>query len=166
MAKKRRHRTWWFPAFESETKEIAKTQVIGDVDNDVYPLLFDSESLAYNYALGKRLDVKRDEDGNVITNEQGYAQLNDLGRVTVFGFKGKQLDWKRTQALERPASAKGDAIVVGYNIPLNKQTLDRVFEETEEMYENFKRSPLAQAGGLNYDTNADAAEDLQPTPES
>lgn len=166
MAKKRRHRVWWYPAMGADRENIERTNVIGDVTNDKHPILFDDKMVAYGYAVARRMDIKRDDAGNVITNDKGYAQLHDHGKIVLIGVKGKDIDWKKAVVLEKPDNMKGDAISVGYDITLNKQTLEQVFEESDEMYNRYVSSPLGQAGGLSNEQNADAAEDIQPATES
>jgi hypothetical protein len=150
MAKKRKKRIWWFPVFSEEAKRLRRLNKI-TVDDDNLPVLFDDMEVAYGFAVGKRLDVKRDDNGNVVTNEKGYGQLHDHGRITLIGIKGSAINWKNVSTIEKPFDLKGEAIAVGDDIGLNRQTLDRIFEEPEELFERFALSPLAQAGGIEYD---------------
>lgn len=165
--KKRRHRTWWFPVFSKEVIELQARQQIGDVEKDVYPVLFDDKMTAYGYAVGRRLDVKRDKDGNVILNKDGHAQLKQPGKITLIGIKGKAIDWKKVEILkEKPESVKGEAFAADYNIPINKQTLAQVFEESDEMYNQYAGTPLAQAGGIKkIESDTPTTEEVQPVPE-
>lgn len=169
MAKKRRHRTWWFPVFTKEIGEIQKHNELPLFNDGGSALLFDQKMVAYGFAVGKRLDVQRNEEGVVVTNDKGYAQLEDHGKITLIGIKGSTIDWKQVSVVDdKPESVKGEAIVVGYNIPVNKQTLDKVFEETDEMYNRYAGTPLAKAGGIEKidEPSIDATKTLQLTTES
>jgi hypothetical protein len=148
MAKKLRHHTWWFPVFTKEVETIRKNKAIGSIESGELPILFNEKMVAYGYAVGRRMDVKRDDNGDVITNDKGYGQLQDHGKITLIGIKGDQIDWKRASVIDKPSNVKGIAIAASYNVPVNKQTLKTVFEESDEMYNRYATTPLAKAGGL------------------
>lgn len=147
MAKKHRQRTWYIALFQEESD---KAFLHRRLPNNA--VLFDSENIAYSYALNRRLTPIRDENDKLILDEKGYAQLPNLGKLTVVGVKGKALDWKQVEKAPKDALRQmgfsADAIGVKYNVPLNKVTLESVMEETDEMYNKFANSALAKAGGV------------------
>jgi hypothetical protein len=104
--------------------------------------------VAYGYGCADRLEIKRDDNGNPVTNDSGYAQLQNEGKLTLVGIKGSELDWKKVIVLDKPAGMKGEAITSSVAIPVNKQTLKMILEETDQMYNRFANSPLAKAGGV------------------
>lgn len=154
MAQKPRHRTWWYPVFEKENKEIQRRGYIGDEAADEFPILFDNQEDAYMMAMGNRLMPKR-VNGEVVLNDEGYAQLEDHGKITLIGVKGQVLDWKKVQKLVPPAGMKGSIIAVPYELSLHKQNLKQVLQETDEMYQRHINSPLGRAGGLKGGEPAD-----------
>lgn len=149
MAKKLRKRTWWFPFFESEKKKIELRKIIGDTDAGEMPILFDDPNVAYGFMAAKRLEVYRDENDEVVLNNDGYAKLKNEGKIHVIAFDGKHLNWKNIEVMPGiTIEDKHTAIVSFENIGVNQQTVKKVFEESDELFNRFANTPLAQAGGV------------------
>lgn len=152
--KKHRNRVWYTGLYKEDAKKVSDSRIIPEG-----AIFFDKEKLAYSFAMQKRLEPVRDAEGNLIVDDKGYAQLPDLGRLTVIGIKGEQMDWRRIEKAPKGAlreiGIQGDSIKALYPVQLNKLTLSTVLEETTEMYENFAKSPLAKAGGVPSGTTAD-----------
>lgn len=144
--KKPRHRIWWYPVFEAEEQELRRTMLLTETDGE-WPILYDREDQAYALAYAHRLEPKRNEDGSIITNDQGYAQLTNHGRITLIGIRGSVIDWKKVKHI-KAEGLKGHAIVVQHPIPLNPQTYKKVLQESEQAYVKAISSPLARAGGI------------------
>lgn len=149
MAKKARHRVWWYPVFEAEKKTLENNGSIGpkNEDQDECPILFDNYSDAYALAASTRMPIKM-ENGERVVNDQGYAQLENLGRITLIGFRGKRMDWKQIKKLPPADGMKGEAIALVYQQSAKSYYVEQVLEETDEMYLNQINSPLARAGGI------------------
>ncbi|WP_422661820.1 hypothetical protein ACK8P5_26045 (plasmid) [Paenibacillus sp. EC2-1] len=155
--KKKRHRTWWYPAFQKELDKIrisGKIQKTTTITNDggtatiSAPALYDRKDEAYAVATSKRFEAMRDVDGKVITNDEGYARLEDLGRITLIGIRGKAINWKTVSEVPPLDGMKGERIVVMDELSTHSTNIDKVFEETDEMYARYANSPIARAGGI------------------
>lgn len=151
--KKPRHRIWWYPVFEAEEKQLRKTRLLTEFNGE-WPILFDSDVQAYSLACAHRLEPKRDENGNIITNENGYAQLDNHGRITMIGIRGSAINWKKVEHL-KIEGLKGHAIRLIYPLPLNPQTYKKILQETDEMYNKAISTPLARAGGIKSPTTTE-----------
>lgn len=157
MAKKRRKRIWYFPFFASNKKKIELQKRVGDTANGQPPMLFDDPNTAYGFLAARRFDMQKDENGETIVNEDGYGQLKDEGKVHLIAFKGEEINWKNTDVLKEFSDDKTEGIIVFEDLQVNKQTVKGVFEESDEMYNQFARSPLAQAGGVKPIENSDVS---------
>lgn len=147
MAKKHRLRTWYAAFFKKEADQIFLNRLLPD-----HLVMFDSEDMAYTYKMNQRLMPLKDENGEAIVDENGYAQLPDHGKITVVGIKGSKMDWKQIEKAPKEAlrqmDIQADAINVHYRIATNKQNLKVVLEETDDIYNRFANSPMAKAGGV------------------
>lgn len=147
MAKKFRQRTWYVGLFKKEADAAFLHRRL-----PAESIFFDKESLAYSYSMNERLKPLRDENGTHIVNDKGYAQLPDLGKLTVIGIKGSAMDWNNVEKapayLLRDMGISGDSVKTLSVMALNKQTLKTVLEESDEMFNRFAESPLAKAGGV------------------
>lgn len=166
MAKKLRKRLWWYAFFESEKKKIELRKKIEDT-----PILFDDPNVAYGYMSAKRLDVQRDENDKIIMHKDGYAKLKNEGKIHLIAFEGKNLNWKELEVIDGVTiEDKHNAIVSHVDIPVNQQTVKKVFEESDAMFNMFANTPLAKAGGVKpiaiaNDTDG-AEESSEPNAES
>lgn len=166
MAKKLRKRIWWLPFFESEKKKIELRKKV-----DANAILFDDPNAAFGYMAAKRLDVQRDEDGNIIMGKDGYAKLKNRGKIHLIAFEGKNLNWKEIGLNDGITNdSKHNAIIYHEELPINLQTVKKVFEESDQMFNMFANTPLAKAGGVKpiaiaNDTDG-AEESSEPSAES
>ncbi len=150
MAKKIKKREWYAATFERNdvgvsTKDVSKTRSLV-----AKTILFDTPDQAYAHRSSARLQPMKDEEGKHILNKDGIAQLPDYGKITVWGIKGKAIDWKRVSVGRKKDfdQLNSDVIQLNYELPLNKQTIHTVLEESDDMYNKFANSPLGKAGGL------------------
>lgn len=163
MAKKHRNRIWYTGLFRDDAQVASDTRKLPEGT-----IFFDRENLAYGYAVNGRLKPTRDEQGELIVNEEGYAQLPDLGKLTIIAVKGEKLDWKQIEKAPKGTLAEmgvhGDTIRSHYVMPLNKHTIHTVFEETDEMYDKFANSAMARAGGVEggYAPTEDSVPEIEP----
>lgn len=161
MAKKHRQRTWYVGLFKEAAERAFRNRKLPEGT-----VFFDKDNLAYGYAANARLVPMRDENNELVVDEKGYAQLPKLGKLTIIAIKGSNINWsaieKAPKELLKEAGINGDSIRLDYSIPLNKQTIQYVFEETDEMYERFANSALGRAGGMS-DGNVT---DENPVPET
>lgn len=141
MAKKHRERVWYTALFQKDADIAFLNRQLKEGT-----VFFDKEPVAYSYAVNQRLTPLRDENNEIIVNEEGYAQLPDLGKITVIGIKGHILNWKKVEKAPKDAlrniGINADSICVNHPISLNKQTLSVVLEESDEAYERFEKSPM------------------------
>lgn len=167
MAKKKRHRIWWYPLFAEEYKQFIKTRQLGEVheDGDEYAMLFDSQTTAYSMACANRFVVKR-ENGEVIKDENGLAQIENHGRIYMIGVKGKTINWKKASALKVPDDVDGEVIALEEVVKLDRQNIYQIIEENDEAFEKYGKAPFKPQGGVVVDKGTIATEDVQPTTES
>lgn len=163
MAKKFRQRVWYVGLFKKEADAAFLHRRLPEK-----MIFFDKENLAYGFSMNERLKPMHDEAGDVIIDKQGYGQLPELGKLTVIGIKGSALNWDEVEKAPthwlRERGMSGDSILSQSIIPLNKQTIKIVFEESDEMFNRFANSPLAKAGGV-MPIAIPETEDSEPTTE-
>jgi len=155
--KKPRHRIWWYPVFEAEEKELREKRLLTQEDGE-WPILYDREDQAYALAYAHRLEPKRNEDGSIITNEEGYAQLINHGRITLIGIRGSAIDWKKVKHI-KAEGLKGHAVMVQHPIHLNSQTYKKILQESDKAYHQAISTPLARAGGIEPPPQAEASDE-------
>jgi hypothetical protein len=151
MAKKLRKRIWYLHLYDKEYNQALRTGMLEGTEQHPI-LLFDTKEMAYAYAHAGRFEVKR-ENGEVLLNEEGYAQLENKGRIRLIGLKPEYLSWKEMKQIPHQPGLKGTAMAVFYSLQLNRQTIREVVQETEEMYHQAINNPLAWAGGVKDDSS-------------
>lgn len=142
MAKKRRHRIWWFALFPDQYKKLTEERVL-----PVPMVLFDKSEMAYSMGYADRFEPLMDADGNRVVVSD-YVQLKDNGKITVVGIHGSVINWKKNVTVERAPHGNMESIYLEQPIKLDAKAVYRILEETDEMYANHLQSPLARAGGL------------------
>ncbi len=147
MAKKKRHRIWWYPMFEMEAAAVKASRILKD-EGDGWPLLFDSREQAYAMAAAHRFEVQKDKDGAHVLVD-GRAQLINHGRITILGIKGAAIDWKKALAVPLKQPAKGEAISIRNPIQVHEWNYDAIFSEPEDVYKMIVNSNMAKAGGVS-----------------
>ena len=133
--KKRRHRQWYIPVFEEGIKELQMTKKL-----PVHAIAFDNFTDAYSYAASLRLSPVRDENGELVLDEKGLAQLPNFGKINILEIDGKKLDWKRIESISNTFRLKGmapthDAIQINYEYPFHKNSIRTLKEESDEFFE-------------------------------
>ena len=162
MAKKPRKREWYIALYDKDAERAKLHRRL-----PTGALLFDDPSVAYGTANSQRMKPKRDENNEVVTDEEGYAQLEDHGKIVVIGINGKHLNWENIEHAPKKKNPGSpcDAIQVSETIPLNVKTVYTALEESEEAYKAYRTSPLARRGGLEYDATDSTGEDEPSTSE-
>lgn len=164
--KKMRNRTWYAATFENNEVGVSTEDVMSTKKLVERTILFDHPDAAYAHRMADRMKPLRDENNELVLNDEGIAQLPNYGRVTVFGIKGKAVNWKNVVKVKRKdigEKATADIIQLGEDLLLNKQTIATILEESDEMYNRYSGSPLAKAGGVttNQSTPEEAMAQLE-----
>ena len=133
--KKRNKRNWYIPVFEDGIKELQNSKQF-----PVGTLAFDDFNNAYSYAASLRLSPLRDEDGELVLDENGRAQLPPFGKVNIVEIEGRKIDWKNVEIISSLFHLKGmketrDAIEFQYNFPFHNNSVKTIKEESDEFYD-------------------------------
>ncbi len=139
--KKRSKRQWFIPVYE-EGLELVK-------QHKHFPMraiAFDNFDNAYSYAASTRLTPVRDDNGDLVLDENGYAIIPELGKISVIEIDGKKIDWKKTEVVSVYLHLMGmpeqnDAVELLYTHGFNKHAIRSIREEPDNLY---KASTIAK----------------------
>ena len=132
--KKRNKRQWFIPVYQDGLEKIKKAK-----EFPLHALAFDSFDNAYSYAASMRLTPLRDDDGELVLDDNGLAIIPELGLVSIIEIDGKNIDWKQVDIVSSHLHLMGmpernDGIELLYNHPFNKAAVRSIREEPDNLY--------------------------------
>lgn len=133
--KKRNKRQWFVPVFQEGLDTLKK-----EGSFPIRTIAFDSFDNAYSYAASIRLTPIRDENGELVLDENGYAILPSHGKISIMEIDGKKIDWKRVDVISNHLHLMGmgeqrDGIELLYHYPFNKSSIRAIREEPDNFYQ-------------------------------